>query len=874
VKPLLRLCKTASFEKYPFLTKIGPALRRSFIFTRLAIRVVIACLTFSNLAPRRASSSRISNIQEKDMKVKFVILAFFLSISTIVISAQTSPFTYQGKLSDGSLAANGTYQFQFKLYDAPAGGNQIGPTLNDVPTTVTNGIFAVSLDFGVSSFDGNARFLEIGVRPNDSGQPYIQLNPRQQVMSTPYAVRSLNADQATTANNSLNLGGVPANQYVITNDPRMSDERNPLPGSSSYIQNGTGLQGTSNFNISGEGKASVFTAATQYNIGTKNVLKIPGTNNLFVGYNAGISNSSGSENVFVGTFAGLQNATSGANTFVGYNAGNANKANLNSFFGYSSGLKNTSGINNTFIGSNAGYDNLTASDNTFVGASAGGGNQTGEKNSYFGTAAGFVNTAGSFNSYFGYNAGRENQGGSNNSFFGYNSGSTALAGSNNSVFGSLAGKFVQSNNNAFFGFEAGGTTTFGNSNAFFGAGAGKSNKTANGNSYFGFEAGMTNVTGTENAFFGYQAGRATLNANNNSFFGYGAGALNISGKDNSFFGRSAGDSNIDGDDNSFFGANAGTSNTTGNSNAFFGRNAGSVNTTGGNNSFFGTTAGQAANASSNAFFGYAAGLLTTTGGANTFLGANTAFNNTTGASNTFIGSNTGFTNSTGSNNTLIGAGANVALNNLTFATAIGAGATVDENNRIVIGRSNGSDVVRVPGTMSVGGNFFAPDTWLGDTRVQGFLQFQSSGNGASTPICGSGNGSGAYTLSFCASSARYKTDVRDYQFGLNLIERLRPVSFRWKETDEEDLGFIAEEVAELEPRLAIRGAQGRVEGLKYANITTALVNAVKEQQAEIKDQQKENQKLREQIMHQQAQLDALRELVCATNSTAAVCRPK
>src|SRR5829696_2823917 len=170
------------------------------------------------------------------------IFTFIFLLCAAPAFAQTSAFVYQGKLTDGASAANGTYQFQFKLFDAATGGSQIGQTIADLPATVTNGIFAVNLDFGASKFDGSARFLEIGVRLNGSGQPYTTLNPRQQVASTPYAVRALNANQAITADNSANLGGVPAAQYVVTTDARMSDDRNPLPGSASYIQNTTAPQ--------------------------------------------------------------------------------------------------------------------------------------------------------------------------------------------------------------------------------------------------------------------------------------------------------------------------------------------------------------------------------------------------------------------------------------------------------------------------------------------------------------------------------------------------------------------------------------------------------------------------------------------------------
>ena len=107
-----------------------------------------------------------------------VSLFIFASLS----KAQTTSFVYQGKLQDGGTSANGTYQFQFKLYDQAAGGSQIGLTLMDIPATVTNGIFAVQLNFGAGAFNSaEFRYLEIGVRLGGSGQPYTTLNPRQQV---------------------------------------------------------------------------------------------------------------------------------------------------------------------------------------------------------------------------------------------------------------------------------------------------------------------------------------------------------------------------------------------------------------------------------------------------------------------------------------------------------------------------------------------------------------------------------------------------------------------------------------------------------------------------------------------------------------------
>jgi len=65
------------------------------------------------------------------------------------------------------------------------------------------------------------------------------------------------------------------------------------------------------------------------------------------------------------------------------------------------------------------------------------------------------------------------------------------------------------------------------------------------------------------------------------------------------------------------------------------------------------------------------------------------------------------------------------------------------------------------------------------------------------------------------------------------VARLRPVSFQWKDRDVRDLGFVAEEVAEIDPLLATYNDQGEIEGVKYRQLTAVLVNAIQEQQVQI-----------------------------------------
>jgi hypothetical protein len=197
----------------------------------------------------------MSRVSRSNTRLMFISLLALILIASAV-RAQTTTFTYQGRLTDSGSPASGNYDLQFALFGLLSGGPQIGSTLTRSNVAVSSGAFAVQLDFGVSAFPGADRFLEISVRPHSSDPnipAYALLAPRQTVTSTPYAIRTVSAVTADTATNATQLGGVAASQFVQTNDSRLSDARPPLTGSSSYIQNGTGQQVGANLNIDGNG---------------------------------------------------------------------------------------------------------------------------------------------------------------------------------------------------------------------------------------------------------------------------------------------------------------------------------------------------------------------------------------------------------------------------------------------------------------------------------------------------------------------------------------------------------------------------------------------------------------------------------------------
>ena len=129
-----------------------------------------------------------------------IVLFFSAFMLLQVAHAQSTELTFQGQLQNSSAPANGNFDFEFLLFDAVAGGTQIGSTIQRNGVAVASGVFSVNLDFG-SSFPGASRFLEIRVK-EAGGAAFTTLSPRQPVKSAPYSIKSLTSDTATTATNA------------------------------------------------------------------------------------------------------------------------------------------------------------------------------------------------------------------------------------------------------------------------------------------------------------------------------------------------------------------------------------------------------------------------------------------------------------------------------------------------------------------------------------------------------------------------------------------------------------------------------------------------------------------------------------------------
>jgi len=137
----------------------------------------------------------------------YILIGFLLFSEVLTALANTavpSLVNYQGLMTDenGIQIPDGPATLEFNLYDAPIGGNRVwGPQrFEDVP--IRNGRFNVILgptdihDSKLdSAFSSSDRFLSIRVGATPDS---VDLSPRQQILSAPFALSAANGIPAGT----------------------------------------------------------------------------------------------------------------------------------------------------------------------------------------------------------------------------------------------------------------------------------------------------------------------------------------------------------------------------------------------------------------------------------------------------------------------------------------------------------------------------------------------------------------------------------------------------------------------------------------------------------------------------------------------------
>ena len=242
-----------------------------------------------------------------------------LLAATMNALAQGTTIAYQGRLNDGGAPANTNYDFRFAVFnDLVATNNayRVSLWLTNYAVPVSNGLFAVTLNFGSGVFNGTANgsndWMDISVRgPNSTN--FTALSPRQPILPVPYAQFAISASNL--------LGSITATQIVGTISSALisgtySNAVSFSNSTNSFAGNGAGL---TSLNGSAVTSGTVADARLSSNVALLNQNQTFTGADTFTGTNL-FTNT----NTFTGTgnYTGVNTFTNWNNSFVGNFYGN------------------------------------------------------------------------------------------------------------------------------------------------------------------------------------------------------------------------------------------------------------------------------------------------------------------------------------------------------------------------------------------------------------------------------------------------------------------------------------------------------------------------------------------------------------------------
>jgi hypothetical protein len=382
-------------------------------------------------------------------------------------------------------------------------------------------------------------------------------------------------------------------------------------------------------------------------------------------------------------------------------------------------------------------------------------------------------------------------------------------------------------NNTALGFQALYHNTTGGNNAATGFRALYINASGVNNTATGSQALFSNTTGSQNTANGYVALSSNTSGGSNTATGYGALHSNTSANHNTATGYIALYSNTTGSQNTATGDRALRSNTTGFGNtangyqALYSDTTGILNTADGYQSLYSNTTG-----GDNTANGNQALYNNTTGGDNTANGIVALFNNTAGVQNTATGVQALYHNTTGNQNTAFGFGA-------------GNGVTT-AGNVICIG--------------ATGAN-------LSNSCFIGNIRQVTTANADAIPVLIDS----ASQLGTASSSRRFKKEIKPMEQTSEAILALKPVTFQYKSDTKgtPQFGLIAEEVAEVNPDLVVRDADGEIYTVRYEAVNAMLLNEFLKEHRKVEEQART-------VQEQKAAITQLKSTVAKQEATAAL----
>ena len=137
-----------------------------------------------------------------------------------------------------------------------------------------------------------------------------------------------------------------------------------------------------------------------------------------------------------------------------------------------------------------------------------------------------------------------------------------------------------------------------------------------------------------------------------------------------------------------------------------------------------------------------------------------------------------------------------------------------DRGKVGIGTTSPTETLTVEGNISASGDLIVDEITAVNINVSGTL---------------------TATSIIETSTRELKNNIITLDSQEEIVDKLQPVSYTWKQDGVEDFGLIAEDVEEIAPHLVSRDDNGNPTGIKYSKLSVLLLDVVQKQNTLIND---------------------------------------
>ena len=188
-------------------------------------------------------------------------------------------------------------------------------------------------------------------------------------------------------------------------------------------------------------------------------------------------------------------------------------------------------------------------------------------------------------------------------------------------------------------------------------------------------------------------------------------------------------------------------------------------------------------------------------------------------------------------------------------------ATSTGANNTALGRQAGITSGTGNNNVYIGGGVFGVAGENDHTYIRNINTTSVSGGGTDTVTIDLTTG----LLGHLSSSRRYKENIKPMESTSEALYQLKPVTYRYKKeidsTQSPAFGLIAEEVAEVNPDLVARNAEGQPESVHYEMVNAMLLNEFLKEHSTVQELKNEIAALTATVKEQAAQIQKVSDQI-------------